>query len=44
MRHILTLIEQTLCSHHDIYKADGPILYVACMKCGKPSHGIVTGS
>jgi hypothetical protein len=37
------LISRTLCHHHNIIKADGRILFVACMKCGHASHGIVTG-
>jgi hypothetical protein len=37
------LISRTLCQHHNIIKADGRILYVACMKCGRASAGITTG-
>jgi hypothetical protein len=37
------LISRTLCAHHHILKVDGPVLFVACMKCGHASHGITTG-
>jgi hypothetical protein len=37
------LISRTLCRHEDILKVDGSVLFVACMKCGKGSHGIITG-
>jgi hypothetical protein len=40
---VANLITRTFCRHEDILKVDGRTLFVACMKCGKGSHGIVTG-
>jgi hypothetical protein len=34
------MLSRAFCRHHNILKADGRILYVACMKCGKGSNGI----
>lgn len=40
---LANLISQTFCRHHNIIRKDKRILFVSCMKCGKGSHGIVTG-
>jgi hypothetical protein len=40
---LANIITRTFCRHHNILKVDGSVLYVACMKCGHASNGIVTG-
>jgi hypothetical protein len=40
---LANVITRTFCRHHNILKVDGAVLYVACMKCGRASNGIVTG-